>query len=126
MSNRRNTWSSISLCCAVTVTIGSISGAASKAFTSGAILIASGLVPKIVITFNIYSSSTESNKKRGALRPYIGYSFLESSSECSNAFANSLRSNEIVSSKSLRSIVGRGKGCPAASLCVITPKRRAT
>ena len=32
------------------------------------------------------------------------------------AFANSSRSKEIVSSESLRSIVGRGSGCPAASL----------
>ena len=46
------TWSNICLCCAVTHTTDSISSRCSKTFTSGAILIASGRVPKTVITFS--------------------------------------------------------------------------
>ena len=50
MSKRSNTWSSISLCCAVTHTLASILSALANALTNGAILIASGLVPKILNT----------------------------------------------------------------------------
>ena len=53
ISNVSNTWSNIWRCCAVTQTILSIFSLLSNSLTSGAILIASGLVPNTVITLTI-------------------------------------------------------------------------
>src|SRR5690606_20721763 len=64
MPKRSRTWSSISRCCAVTATAVSIPGFAFNAPITGAILMASGRVPKTTITRLLIVCSIQKQKGR--------------------------------------------------------------